>query len=216
MAWGDMVADLVAGPPPRPYEPDDWPTPDFQSFPLPEPPYCVLHVGASSRLKLWEPDRWRALAAHIAQQDYQVVWSGGPGEQHIIVDIDTKKNYPSYAGRLDLSQLWHLIAGATMLVCPDTGIAHLGRVTGTPTITLFGPGSATLYGAGQFWRNSRYVALSTAISCRNQHLLFKREIDWVQRCGRTTSECSAPACMRQITFGQVRIAADQFLNANAP
>ena len=60
-------------------------------------------------------------------------------------------------GALDLAQLWHLLAGAELLVAPDTGVAHLGRIVGAPTVTLFGPGSALLCGAGDFWRDARTV-----------------------------------------------------------
>lgn len=203
-AWGDMVAGLVPGPAPASYQASDWPDPPCTPFDTPTTPYCVLHVGASSPLKLWPPERWRALADALAGQGYSVVWSGGKGEEQRVATVDPQGRYPSYAGRLDLPQLWHLLKGARLLVCPDTGIAHMGRLTGTPTVTLFGPGSASLYGAGDFWHNSPYAAVTVApFSCRDQHRLFKREISWVQRCSRTVQECAVPRCMHSITIEMV-------------
>ena len=62
---------------------------------------------------------------------------------------DPSRRFRSLAGRADLAQLWHLLAGAALLVAPDTGVAHLGRVTATPTVALFGPGSAAICGRGR-------------------------------------------------------------------
>jgi ADP-heptose:LPS heptosyltransferase len=112
----------------------------------PQGAICVLHVGASTPLKQWPPDRWRRLAERIASHGYTIVLSAGPGEDAIIDEIDPRGEWIRYAGVLTLPQLWHLLKGAAGLVCPDTGIAHLGRLIGVPTVALFGPGSAFLSG----------------------------------------------------------------------
>lgn len=212
-AWGDMVAGLIPGPAPAPYLPADWPTPDFSPFDLPEKPYCVLHVGASTSLKQWETEKWLALADFLEAQGCQVVWSGGRGEEKLVAALDPAGRRHSYAAQLDLPQLWHLLKHARLLVCPDTGVAHLGRLAGTPTVALFGPGSASIYGAGDFWRNSPYIAVTVdPFACRDQHRLFKREIPWVQRCGRGPQECATPRCMQAISLETVTDAARRLLN----
>lgn len=216
MAWGDMVAGLVDGEEPHPFSPQDWPPPDHAPFAMPSSPYCVLHVGASSPLKLWEPARWMTLATELHARGLQVVWSGGPKEEHLVSAIDPAGRFPSLAGKLDLAQLWHLVAHAELLVCPDTGIAHLGRATFTPTVTLFGPGSASLYGKGRFWRDSPYRAVTIAdFPCRDQPLLFKREITWVRRCARTTQQCGDARCMGAISIDMVRNAIDEVIEMRA-
>lgn len=212
-AWGDMVAGLIPGPAPAPYQSSAWPDPDFSSFDLPRKPYCVLHIGASTILKHWEAEKWLALADFLEAQGHQIVWSGGRGEEKLVADIDPAGQRLSYAGKLDLPQLWQLLKNARLLACPDTGVAHLGRLTGTPTITLFGPGSASIYGAGEFWRNSPYEAMTVdPFPCRDQHRLFKREIPWVQRCGRSPRECATPRCMQAISLEAVKEAALRLLN----
>jgi ADP-heptose:LPS heptosyltransferase len=212
-----MVADLIPGPAPVPYKPAAWPSPDFSPFDLPSKPYCVLHVGASTPLKQWEAEKWLALAGFLEAQGCQVVWSGGRGEEKLVAALDPAGLRRSYAAQLDLAQLWHLLKNARLLVCPDTGIAHLGRLTGTPTVTLFGPGSASIYGAGEFWRNSPYEAVTVdPFPCRDQHRLFKREIPWVQRCGRSPRECATPRCMQAISLEAVTQAAQRLLNGSSP
>jgi hypothetical protein len=108
--------------------------------------------------------------------------------------------------------MWHLLGGASLLVCPDTGIAHLGRIVGVPTVTLFGPGSATLCAAGEFWRDAPYRAVTIAdFHCRDQSVLFKRKIGWVRRCGRSSSECAKPLCMEAIAVGDVLLRCEEVL-----
>jgi ADP-heptose:LPS heptosyltransferase len=208
MSWGDMTAMLADGPPPKPFRPSDWPAPAHEPFAAPKDRYAVLHVGAGSPLRHWNRDRWLALAEMLAANGVQPVWSGGPGEEAEVEAIDPRRRFTSYAGVIDLAQLWHLIAGARVLVCPDTGVSHLGRLTGAPVVTLYGPGSPLLFGPGDFWRNApgRQVAVDP-FPCRDQRTLFKREIAWVRRCQRSLRECAAPRCMHAIGIETVAQAA---------
>lgn len=210
--WGDMIAGLIPGDSLAPYRPNDWPTPNHSHFQLPETPYCVLHVGASSPLKHWDNEKWLALAEYLAGLEYHVVWSGGKGEEKYISAIDPQQKFASFAGQLSLPQMWHLIDNASLLVCPDTGIAHLGRLVNTPTITLFGPGSDIICGKGKFWSNSPYHAITIRdFPCRNQQKLFRREVSWVRRCGRGLQECSTPQCMHAIDLADVTTLAEEIL-----
>jgi len=105
---------------------------------------------------------------------------------------------------LSLPQLWRLLADAALLVAPDTGVAHLGRVVSVPTVALFGPGSALISGPGLFWRDAPFRAVTVEpFPCRDQRVLFKREIAWVRRCGRGIGECPRPRCMDAIDLAQV-------------
>src|SRR6185437_17099880 len=101
------------------------------------------------------------------------VWSAGARETALVAAADPERRFPSLAGRLDLAQLWHLLQHARVLVAPDTGVAHLGRVVGVPTVALFGPGSAVICGAGDFFANSPYRAVTVdPFPCRDQPLLL--------------------------------------------
>ncbi len=213
-AWGDLVADLAEGPPPRPYARDDWPVPPAAPFDRPASRYAVLHVGASTPLKGWPAERWAALAQALQRRGLEVVWSAGRGEEALVDACDPKRLHRSFAGKLDLAQLSNLLAGAALLVAPDTGVAHLGRVTWTPTVALFGPGSAVVCGRGRFWRDTPWVAVTREpFPCRDQHVLFEREIAWVRHCRRSTRECAEPRCMHAITVADVLIAVEGLLRA---
>lgn len=202
--WGDMVAGLIKGDAPAPYRPEAWPDPDCASFNPPPSPYCVLHVGARAELRLWPNDNWRELAAHLTQLGFRIVWSSGPGEEQYVSAIDPDGRHSSYAGELNLAQLWHLFKHAQLVVCPDTGVAHLGRLIGVPTVTIFGPGSAVLFGAGDFWKHAPYRAVTIAdFHCRDQRMLFKRRVTWMRHCSRSPRECQNNLCMQAVGTDKV-------------
>ncbi|MEO8306329.1 MAG: glycosyltransferase family 9 protein [Betaproteobacteria bacterium] len=202
-AWGDLVAGLVDGPAPAPYRIGDWPAPAVGRFEPPPAAYCVLHAGASTPLKQWPAARWRDLGERLAGHGLGIVLSAGPFEEALLDGIDRDRHWIRYAGTLTVGELWHLLARAALVVCPDTGVAHLARLTGTPTVALFGPGSASLSGAGEFWRDAPFTALTIAeFPCRDQRITMKREVAWIRRCERLTGErpgqCAEARCMNAI------------------
>jgi len=90
-AWGDMVATLLDGPAPPPFAPGDWAAPAAKPFAAPMQPYAVLHVGASTPLKLWSADRWAALASWLEARGITPIWSAGRGEEDIIAACDPSR-----------------------------------------------------------------------------------------------------------------------------
>jgi ADP-heptose:LPS heptosyltransferase len=211
-AWGDMMDAVIEGNAPRPFARGDWPAPPAAEFDAPRGRYAVLHVGASTPLKLWPPDRWGALAGWLAGRGIEPVWSAGRGEEAWVRDCDPEGRHRSYAGQLVLAQLGRLLAGASLVVAPDTGIAHVARTTWAPTLALFGPGSAVLAGKGEFWRDTPWHAITEdPFPCRDQRLLFDRPLDWVRRCRRTLAECPTPRCMQAIDLERVQITAGRLL-----
>jgi ADP-heptose:LPS heptosyltransferase len=207
-SFAETAADLVAGAPPAPYRPADWPALPVDGVPGYGGRYAVLHVGASSPLKLWPSERWRSLADHLEAHGLAVVLSAGPGETAILDAIDPDSARPRIAGTLSLPQLRHVLADARLLVCPDTGIAHLGRIAGVPTVTLFGPGSAVICGPGAFFAAmpGREVTVDP-FPCRDQSIQFFREVPWARRCERLFGEppdrCARARCMEAIELTAV-------------
>ena len=215
-ATGEIFSALVPGPEPEAFTPGDWPKPACTPFALPARPYAVLHAGASTPLKFWPAQNWRQLAQWLGAQGLDVVWSGGPGEDGLIHEIDPDGQHHSYAGRLDLAQIWHLMAQARLFVSPDTGVAHLARLTGVPAVALFGPGHAALFGRGEFWRNTPCAEVMVEdIPCRDQDDLFKRRRPWIRRCGRSPRHCHYNArCMAGLGVAQVTTAIGRLWTAH--
>jgi ADP-heptose:LPS heptosyltransferase len=204
MAWSDMNLQLVPGAFAQKYNPADWPAPPCAPFDRPAGRYAVLHVEASTPLRRWENEKWLALALRLAEKGLTPVWSSGPGGKKMIDEIDRERKFASLGHRLDLAQLWHLVAGAALLVSVDTSVAHIAKLTHTPTVTLYGPSSGLLFGRGRDWSEApvREVTVED-FPCRDQRTLFKRRIEWVRRCQRSTAECAAPRCMHAIGLDRV-------------
>jgi ADP-heptose:LPS heptosyltransferase len=125
-----------------------------------------------------------------------------------------------FAGTLSLAELWHLLARASLLVVPDTGVAHLGRIVGVPTVTLFGPGSATICGPGAFFAGAHFRAVTVdPFPCRDQTVQFFRDVPWARRCerlpGPPPDRCARARCMEAIDVVAVT-AAIEALGAVAP
>ncbi|MFO1281261.1 MAG: glycosyltransferase family 9 protein [Burkholderiales bacterium] len=211
-SWGDMVAALADGPPPPPYDPRQWPAPPSRPVDAPRSPYALLHVGASTPLKRWAPDRWLEVARALDARGLAPVWSCGPGERELVDACDPAHRYAFTGGALDLAQMRALLDRAALLVSPDTGIAHLGRIAGTPSVTLLGPGSAVLTGPGRYFAAMPWRAASVdPFPCRDQRILFGREIAWVRRCGRSPTECPRALCMDAVGVDAVLAAVDDAL-----
>jgi len=211
-AWGELAAELSDGEAPPPYAPAAWPALPCADFPLPQSPYCVLHVGVKTPLRQWPAEKWAALADWLAGQGLQVVWSCGQGEEKLIAAADPQAKFPSYPGNLDLPQLLRLLAHARLVVCPDTGVAHLVHLTGVASVVLYGPGDPAIFSTGEFWRNHpEQKVFVPNMPCRDENLIFRRKLGWGGHCARSTQACAAPLCMDNIGLPAVIAAANRLL-----
>ncbi len=176
------------------FDPKDWPAPGPGRFVSPEIPYAVLHLGAGSPLKYWPATHWREVAVALTRQGLHVILSAGPGQEALAHAVDPEGQFQNLAGRLDLRDMWHLLTAARLLVSVDTGIAHLARVTRTPSVVLFGPGQAALYGPIEFYAAAPYRAVTRAdIPCRDETVLFERSRPWIRTCVRSPEDCAFAA-----------------------
>ena len=192
----------------------DWPQPPFKPYKQPEYRYAVLHLGASSSLKYWSPQKWFEVANYLSEMGITPVWSAGPGETELIQKTDPEKKYQSFGGLLDLPQLWQLIDKAELIVAPDTGIVHIARHTNTPTVCLFGPGSVDMAGYSHFFPEKYFFPISHDVSCRNQRVLFGRPVSWARQCKRSEKECSHhQECMTSITTSEVIRVCDKIIKS---
>ena len=153
---------------------------------------------------------WMAVANGLTARGITPVWSAGPSGERLINEIDKQKTYQAVGHTLDLPQLWKLISEATALVCVDTSVAHIGKLVFTPTVCLFGPSPAELFGKGEFWGDAPFVGVTVPdFPCRDQSGLFKRRIEWIRRCQRSTDECAEPRCMHAIGAKEVLAALEE-------
>ncbi len=123
--------------------------------------HVVVHPGAASGARRWPVDRFAAVARDLAAAGHDVVVTGGPDESdlcaRVVADADAALGGPAgapdgtgsvtdTAGTLDLPALADVVATARLVVCGDTGVAHLATAYGTPSVVLFGPTPPATWG----------------------------------------------------------------------
>jgi ADP-heptose:LPS heptosyltransferase len=115
----------------------------------PEPPLSpvqvaavVVHPGAAYPARRWPPERFAEVARALAADGNRVVVTGGADEVPLARAVAHRAGLPDeavLAGRTDLRQLAALVASASLVLCGDTGLAHVASAFATPSVLLFGP-----------------------------------------------------------------------------
>jgi ADP-heptose:LPS heptosyltransferase len=100
----------------------------------------VIHPGAAAPARTWSRDRWEALVHLLDAEGRPLVVTGAPSEAAWCDAMCADATHAvSAAGRTDLPALLELLAGATAVVCGNTGPAHLAAAVGTPVVSLYPP-----------------------------------------------------------------------------
>ena len=89
--------------------------------------FAAIHPFSGSARKNWPLEKFRALAAKLAQR-MPVHWLAGQDD-------------PPLVGAVQIADLYDLacwLAGARVYVGNDSGITHLAAAVGTPVLALFG------------------------------------------------------------------------------
>ncbi|GIZ53763.1 lipopolysaccharide heptosyltransferase II [Noviherbaspirillum aridicola] len=101
--------------------------------------WIAIHPGATAASRRYPPELFRQVAAALlAQQDCQLVFTGGGDEAPLVEQI--RSGLPrthSLAGMLQLGELAALLAEAPLLISNNTGPAHMAAALGTPLVDLY-------------------------------------------------------------------------------
>ncbi|MHB8735954.1 MAG: glycosyltransferase family 9 protein [Terriglobales bacterium] len=126
--------------------------------------FVVLHPGAGQPSKAWP--HWERLAAqHRCGAEICVV-TGTALEAHQCAALErvlrrSGRAVWNLAGRTSVPALAGILARARLVVAPDTGVVHLARALGTPTLALFGPVNPRIWG----YAEPRHRSLAVAQPC---------------------------------------------------
>ncbi|MHA4850041.1 glycosyltransferase family 9 protein [Rhodococcus sp. MSC1_016] len=126
---------------------------DLDLTPPPEasaaPGAVVIHPGAASPARRWPVDRFGAVARVLADQGHRIVVTGSAGERPLAEAVADSAGLPPgavLAGETSLRGTAAVVAHARLILCGDTGIAHLATAFRTPSVILFGPVSPAHWG----------------------------------------------------------------------
>jgi ADP-heptose:LPS heptosyltransferase len=113
------------------------------------PEAAVVHPGAAFPGRRWPPDRFAAVARHLADAGHDVRVTGGPAEVPLARAVAERAGLGPdavLAGRTSPLELAAVVAAARVVVSGDTGVAHLATAYRRPSVLLFGPVSPALWG----------------------------------------------------------------------
>ncbi|GLZ05197.1 hypothetical protein Acsp03_26630 [Actinomadura sp. NBRC 104412] len=123
---------------------------------LPRPPLgsaapgaIVIHPGAGYPARQWPAERYGAVAEALRARGERVVITGSRGETALarrVAMLGGLGPEAELSGRTGPLELAILIARARLVICGDTGTAHLATAYGTPSVLLFGPTPPELWG----------------------------------------------------------------------
>ena len=162
--------------------------------PLSNKPLILLGIGGRRGNKLWFNDYWLELYAKLQLLDFEIRSIGDKNhngsdqisqlEQLGLPHYDTE----SLASCIDV------ISSATAVITIDSGLMHIAAMQGIPTVALFGPMPAWLWGP----KGKHVINLDggCGINCS------KMPLDW---------ECVDRPCMRSLTPMKVQDALEILL-----
>ncbi len=125
-----------------------------------------IHPGAGAAVKLWRNQAWAEVGDTLARQHgARVVLTGSAGERALAEDVARRMATTPLlaAGETTLGQLAALLARCRLVLGPDCGPLHLAVALGRPTVHLYGPVDARIFGP---WGDpARHVVVTSDLPC---------------------------------------------------
>jgi heptosyltransferase III len=147
----------------------------------------VLHPGGTWPAKLWQKEKFAAVAQRLRIEGVNVVISGSGKDKDIVEYV---ANISGGIPFLDypMRKLAAMISQCSVAVSNDCGIMHIAIASGTPTIGIFGPGEDIIW----FPYVSPHLSFRKHVPCNPCHLNV---------CNRTGNEFME--CMQLLTVDEV-------------
>lgn len=184
------------------------------TVPIPGRDFAVIHAAPMFRYKQWTPQGWRDVAAALRQRGLEVVAIGGPDprERCYLDDV--------WRGAVAIHQLpWPqnvaLLSRARLYVGPDTSVSHLAAAAGCPSVVLFGPTDARVWGPWPADGLSSAWQAAGSMQNRGNVWLVQNPLPCMP-CGLEGCERhldSASACLNELPADRVIAAIDRALAA---
>ena len=112
---------------------------DYRS---PKKPLVVISPCSSNRsrnFRNWSVENYAAAIKHLVGRGCRVVLTGGPSALEVEYGEALSANgvADDLVGKTSLKQLAALIDAADLVICPDSGPAHMATAFGTPVLGLY-------------------------------------------------------------------------------
>ncbi|MHB8636432.1 MAG: glycosyltransferase family 9 protein [Fimbriimonadaceae bacterium] len=99
-----------------------------------DPNLISISVGAGSKAKMWQPDRWSEVASEMVARGYDVALLGGPDDPRVVVP-----GARDCIATIPLRETMRWVARSALHLAADTGTGHMAAAYGVPVVSVFGP-----------------------------------------------------------------------------
>jgi heptosyltransferase I len=166
-----------------------------------EEPLLVISPCSSQRarnFRNWSAENYAAVCDHFAQRwGGRVILTGGPTELERTYGADIARHATGdvldLIGKTSLKELLAILDRASVLVCPDSGPAHMATAVNTPVVGLYATSNPDRTGP---FLSREYVVNHYPDAVRAE---FKKSVDELPWGGRVRN----PAAMDRITQEEV-------------
>lgn len=171
-------------------------------FNVPLKKYVCIFPGATINERLWPEQRWAKVMDWLTQSGWKCVLLGGKKELDQCLTILQHCKSPgtvNLCSRLTILETTLVLESASLLISTDSGPLHLGVLSNTATVSLFGPGIEAKWAP----KGNRHSVINKNLDC--------------SPCTKfgTTPPCpNLKACMLQITHEEVITETKKILKPN--
>jgi len=165
----------------------------------PGKPFCLISPLSSQRrgaFRNWPAERYAEVARHVVEGlggHVLLAGAGSPLEREYAALIGAAPGVSDLNGLTTLKQLAALIGRARVVVCPDSGPAHIAAAMGVPVVGLYASSNPQRTGP---WASAEYVVNRYPQAVRR---LLGKGVEDI-RFGRRLKQRRA---MREIAVGDV-------------
>jgi len=175
-------------------------------------PVVVIHAGAGAPVKLWRTQAWSDCANTLATcltgpVPVRIILTGSKDERSMIEEIARGIASPVLlVSDATVGQLAALLARAQLVLGVDSGPLHLAVAQGTPSVRIYGPTDARIF--GPWGPAEQHLVVASTQRCPGCPFI---------PCGRLDfrpEELAAHPCVRMVTEQEVIAAASQSFRIN--
>ncbi len=156
--------------------------------------YVVIHPASVMSTKRWDAGRFGEVGRSLAQRDFRIVVTAGPGEESFAGQTAKEIDGALIMPGLTIPELAELIRGARLYIGNDSGPMHLAAAVGTPTVAVWGSSDS------RRWRPWSV-----------KHRVVQNPFECNPCPGYRCLVADSPLCIESVTVDQVNAAVEELL-----
>jgi len=159
---------------------------------------CVfVQMGASASSRTWSYEKYKKIVVWLIERGERVLIAGGPKERkagvRLIEELGNEVNIRLLMEGCTKDEELRLLKYSKLYFGPDTGMTHMAKLLGVPTVSLMGPSQIEVF---SYARKGSYDIYVPNLLCRDKEDLFAIDFGGVRTCGRQICQVEGWPCMQ--------------------